>query len=325
MAWTFNGTGSQTTLPSGSYLDIPNGDWSFTGWFRIPTNLGSEYRRIVGWGTRVATPHVQVYVAENGVGPLADRNHLGARVIDPSGNDTGVIKVTGLNLSNNLNKWLAWTLTHNGSNDTTYLRVFRASTGITYSATSVQALAGISNTDISEPLYIGSLNDGVDATRFKGDLAETSFMSGTFLDFESNWQGFTHGRRGFRLPDVAWNVPMLGDRTEVWGTGDSIITPTSTNVSTATYDNPQLQLITPQPKHIPYESTDPLLQSINNTLNFVQVAEQNRIIVLSANNALNLVQSELCACDVPVSAGNSLTLSDVAGRTMEFSDRKSVV
>ena len=325
MAWTFNSVGSQTTLPSGAHLDIPNGDWSFTGWFRLASNAGTEYRRLLGWGTRAATPHVQVYVAENLAAVTADRNHLGARFIDPSGNDTGVMKVTSFNLSNNLNKWLGWSFTHNGSNNTTYLRIFDTEARVFYAATSVQALGSLDNTDITEPLYIGSLNDGVDSRRFDGDMAEMSFRPNLYLDTDASWIGFVRGSRGFRSPDVAWNVPMLGDRTEVWGTGDSVITPTSTNVATATYDGPQLQLISPQPKHIPYSSVDPLDQSVNNTLNFVQSAVSPRTFRPSPASTLNFVQAEICARDVPVVAGSSLTLSDVAGRTMEFSGEHVLV
>ena len=318
MAWTFNAVGSQTTLPSGPYLDIPNGDWSFTGWFRLPSNAGVEYRRLLGWGTRTATPHVQIYVAENNVALAADRNHLGARLIDPSGNDTGVLKVTGLNLSDNLNKWLAWTFTHNSSVNTTYLRIFDPSVG-TWTATSVQALDGIDNTDITEPIYIGALNDGLDSRRFDGDMAEISFTPGLFLDFNTIWKSFTHGSRGFRPPNVAWNVPMLGDRTEVWGTGNSIITPTSTNVATTVYDGPPLQLITPQPKHTPYVSSDPLAQSVNNTLSFTQNADSQQIFLRPASSTLNFMQMGMCCIDIPVLASNTLTLSGTAGRTMEFS------
>jgi hypothetical protein len=328
MAWTFNGTGSQTTLPSGSYLDIPDGDWAFTGWFRLPTNNGTNIRRLLAWGTPAATPHLQVFVVEDNAG-FSNDDRLCARYVDAAGNNTTVMWPFFV-LSNHLNKWIGWTFTHNGSNNTTYLRVYDPANGATYTDTSAQAVGTCDNTDITEPLYLGASNAGTDATRFKGDLAETTFIPGLFLDFNITWPSFIHGVRGYcctRGTGNGWNVPMLGDRTEVWGTGNTIITPSSTNVATATYDNPQLRLITKRAPILLEGVAELPTQNVSSTLNFVQDASVPLIpetFFPTPNSTLNFVQTAEGVRDVPASANSTLTLSDVAGQTKEFSGNSAL-
>ncbi len=326
MSWTFNGTGSQTSLPSGSYLNIPDGDWSFTGWFRLSTTNGTNIRRLLGWGTPTATPHIQIFVVEDNAG-FSNDDRFCARYVDAAGNNTTVIWPFFV-LSDHLDKWLGWTFTHDGSNDTTYIRVYDTTTNLTYSANSVQAVGTCDNTDIVEPLYLGAVNLATDVSRFKGDLADATFMPGVFLDFATVWKSFTHGTRGFRgTPGdgTGWNVPMLRDRTEVWGTGNSIITPTSTNIITSTSDQPPLQLITPR-KLISLEAgAAELPHNVESTLNFVQGALIQGTASPTPNSTLNLVHVAAGVRDVHVSAGSSLTLSDVAGRTLEFSGEHVLV
>lgn len=240
MAWTFNGSGSQTTIPNGSHQDIPNGDWSFGGWFRIASNNNSDYRRIFSWGTPGGTPHVQVFIPGDGTG-VSNTDHLSARVIGVSGSDTGIIYIPGLWLTSHTNKWLPWTLTHDDSANTTWLRILDRSTSTYYSANSVIGLGAITSTNIAEVTYIGATNNGNDSARFQGDMAEMFFLPGVFFDVNT-WHGFIHGGRPHRYQDRkngGWYVPMLGDRAdEEW---IAHVTPSSTNVATTIFDGPPVQ------------------------------------------------------------------------------------
>ena len=320
MAWTFNSVGSKAQLPSGSYLDIPNGDWSFSGWFRQATNSGTTYRRLLTWGVAGDTPSLQVFVVgSNGAIP-DEKNHLGARFIDPSGNTVGALTVDSFVLSTNLNKWLGWILTHDDSTDTTYLQLYDSDTNLFYSTSSVQALGGISDSDIVTPFQVGGPITALDSLRFKGDLAEMSFVPGLFAGPNQAARGLLHGSRGFRLGggwDGGWNLPMLGGRTELWGTGNSVVTPNTTNVTLTTYDGPPLRLIGRAPPQMVLD--DPLEPHATSTLAFVSSAGSNHQPPVSTSNTLSFTQNVVAVRDVPVSANNILTLTDVAGQTFTLS------
>lgn len=318
MAWTFNGVGSEANLPSGSYLDIPDGDWTFSGWFRLAANSHNDYKRMATWGTRAATPHLQVYVAGTTVGAAAQRDHLGARYTDPSGAGTGIMFVDDRALSFHLDKWWLWIFSHDSSTNTTYLQLYDPSTDELFTDTQVQAVAGCDNTDITDPFHIGALNSGVNDERFIGDLAETSFVPGLFAGPDAAALGIGHGARGFRLGG-GWNLPMLGGRTELWRPDNSIITPNTTNVTLTTYDGPPLRLINPQSPPLTGVSADPLLPSVTSELSFVQSATKAQVCPLSANNALTFAHTVATGRLVPVSADNTLTLTGVAGQTFELS------
>jgi len=323
MAWTFNGTGSQTTIPNGSHLNIPDGDWGFYGWFRLESDLsGTAIRRLLAWGTPAATPHLQIFYIEKDSG-FGNADRLSGRFIDAAGNDTGII-YPNFTLSNHLSDWLGWCFTHEESTNTTRIRIFDTVTRFTYTQTSVQALGAVSTANIGGPLYIGATNAGTNTTRFKGDMYEVTYTPNLNLDFNTIWGAYNRGKRGFRSSSVGWSVPMLGDRTEVWGSGNTIITPSSTNVSTATYDNPQLEL-TSRRRLVTLEGREDLAtQNVTSTLNFTQNAA-TPLQEVSANNTLNFVQSLLCCTDIPASASNALTLTDVAGQTLELSGNNVMV
>jgi hypothetical protein len=264
MAWTFNGTGSQVRIPDGSHLDIPNGDWSFAGWFRVSDNSDSNYKRLLAWGAPGGTPHVQVFLPGTGLG-ATNNDHLGARFIGTGGADTGILYSPGFAISDHYDEWIAWCLTHEDATNTTYLRVLDRSTSTFYTSSNAIAIGSV---NIAEDLYIGASNAGTDSTRWVGDMAEMSFFDGLYMNV-NQFHGFVHGGRGFRFPECAWNLPMLGGREEIWSPGNSIITPNTVNVSTATYDGPQLQLITPRIE----DTLEVILnQSADNTLNMTQNA-----------------------------------------------------
>ena len=325
MAWTFNSVGSKAQLPSGSYLDIPNGDWSFSGWFRQATNSGTTYRRLLTWGVAGDTPSLQVFVVgSNGAIP-DEKNHLGARFIDPSGNTVGALTVDSFVLSTNLNKWLGWILTHDDSTDTTYLQLYDSATSLFYSSSSVQALGAIDNTDIVTAMQVGGPITALDSLRFKGDMAEVSFVPGLFAGPNQAARGLLHGSRGFRLGggwEGGWNLPMLGGRTELWGTGNSVITPNTTNVTLTTYDGPPLRLIGRAPPEMLLD--DPLVPHATSTLAFVQGVGTNKMPPVSANNTLTLTHNAEAIRDVPAPAANILTLTDVAGLTFELSANQAL-
>jgi hypothetical protein len=323
MAWTFNGVGSEANLPSGPYLDVPDGDWTFSGWFRLAGNSHNTFKRIASWGTRAATPHIQVYVAGDNVGGTSQRDHLGGRFKDPAGNDTGIMFVDDRALTFHLDKWMCWIFSHDGSTNTTYLQLYDPATDELFTDTSVQALGGIDNTDITDPFHIGALNTGLADDRFIGDLAETSFVPGLFAGPDAAGLGISHGARTFRL-GAGWNLPMLGGRTELWCPDNAVVTPNTTNVTLTTYDGPPLRLISPQPMPLTGTAMNPLTPSLESTLNFVQVGRANQVCHLTVNDALNLTHNADSGRLLPVSADNTLTLVGTAGQTFELSANQAL-
>jgi hypothetical protein len=232
--------------------------------------------------------------------------------------------VDTLVLSSYLDTWLGWIFTHDESTDTTYLQIYNSATGNMHSTSSVQALDALDTGDLSDPFHIGALNTGVDTERFIGDLAETCFIPGLFLDPAGGAAGFFHGARGFRLGG-GWNLPMLGGRTELWQPDNTIVTPNTTNVTLTTYDGPPLRLITPQPIPETGVVADPLLPIIGSTLNFAHVAVATKLLTdLSGTSNLGLTQNAVAVRDIPKSANNVLTLTDVAGQTFTVSREQAL-
>jgi hypothetical protein len=174
MAWTFNGTGSQVRIPDGAHLDIPGGDWTFAGWFRVSDNSDSNYKRLLAWGTPGGTPHVQVFLPGTGLG-ATNNDHLSARFIGTCGADTGILYSSAFAVSSRLNQWLVWALTHDDSTDTTYLKILDRQTSTFYTDSSVISIGSV---NIAEDLYVGADNTANDSTRFVGDMAEVVFLPG---------------------------------------------------------------------------------------------------------------------------------------------------
>jgi hypothetical protein len=344
MAWTFNGTGSQVRVPDGSHLDIPNGDWSYVGWFRVSDNSDSNYKRILAWGTAGATPHVQVFIPGTGLG-VTNNDHLSARVIGTGGADTAVLFPSGFAISSHYDEWIAWTLTHENATNTTYLKILDRGAHTIYSDS---AVLGLGTMNIAEDLYVGGNNSGTDAARFVGDMAHVAFLPGLYMD-NHQFHGFIHGGQPYRYPECTLHIPMFGDREEIWtpGTG-APITPNTVNISTATYDGPQMQMITPR-REDAMEETDPvpvrvsrqfseamvtetpdvrvsqqflmvlqsdqpvLNESASSTISFVQTVT-TPLTYVSANNALGLTDTAVGVRDLPVSVSSTLTLSSLGGR-----------
>jgi hypothetical protein len=289
MAWTFNATGSQVRIPDGAHLDVPNGDWSFCGWFRVSDNTGTNFRRIISWGTPGGNPHVQVFVP--GISAAGtNKDKLSARVKDSSGNDSTILFNPSFAISGNYDEWLAWCLTHDDSTNNTVLHVYDTSSGTVYTDYQVQALASI---NIAADLYVGATSSGSNNDRFLGDLAETAFFSGLFMDNVA-FARWTRGR-SHRYPDVSWYLPMLGDREEDWGPTHQ--TPNTTNVATTEYTHPPVMRMSPY-----------MIGSDDGAQQIASGVTHNE----SVNHAMTLVDS--AGRVLPVSIGHTMTLTSGAAK-----------
>jgi len=307
MAWTFNGTGSQVRIPDGAHLDIPGGDWTFAGWFRQSDNSDSNFKRILCWGTPGGTPHVQVFLPGTGVGDT-NNDHLSARVIGTGGADTGILFSTGYALSDNLDQWHPWCLTHDDSSNTTYLKILDRSSSTFYTDSSVVSLGSM---NIAEDLYLGATNAGTDSTRWVGDMADVAFFPGLYFD-NNQWHGYIHGGRAFRFPECSWHAPMLSEREEIWATGNSIITPNTTNISTNTvFDNPQIQTITPKIEDA-MEETDPVT---------IRVTRQVSEVLYTETPEVRLTQQYIMVLEGPL-VGDEETVNQAMSITDDASYTK---
>lgn len=242
MGWNYNGN-AHVTLANDPALNIPDGSWTFCGWFRVSGNAGSNYPRLFCWGTPGATPHIQVLLPQAGTG-IANADRLTARVIDAAGQDTGAFYIAGQPITNHLNKWMAWCLTHDSGSNTTYLRLLDRPAMTYYTASQVRALGAITTANIAAPLYLGATSN-LGGDRWVGDLADFAFIPGTFFD-ENTWHGYVHGGRAYRFPGCSWYVPMIGGRYEEWR---DQLTVANTG-TTGSVGHPQVQLITPKSYNI---------------------------------------------------------------------------
>jgi len=95
------------------------------------------------------------------------------------------------------------------------------------------------------------------------------------------------------------------------------------------YDNPQLQIISRRTRVTPESSAAALpTQNVSHTLNFVQTGSVPYVpetFLPTPNNTLNLVSTAIGVRNIPAAAGSSLTLSDVAGQTLELSGNHVLV
>ncbi len=242
MGWYFDGT-DHVTLGNDSAQDIPNGDWTICGWFRVAGNSGTNYPKLLCWGTPGGTPHVQIFLAQSSTG-VGNADTLSACFIGPGAVDTGILYNASFAVSSHTDKWIPWCLTHDEATDTTYLRVYDTATGTTYNDSSVVALPAITNTDITGAMYIGSSVSGGN-DRIAGDLADFAFLPGVYFD-DGHWQAYIRGGRANRFPSCQWYLPMLGGRYEDW---KNQLTVTNTG-SAASTGHPPLQLITPKHHNI---------------------------------------------------------------------------
>jgi hypothetical protein len=132
-------------------------------------------------------------------------------------------------------EWVAWGLTYEASTNTYYLRVLDRALNTYYTDSQIRTCAGM---NIAASAYIGANSGG---NQWVGDLSETAFMDGTFMEV-NNFHGFIHGARGHRWPTTKWYLPMLGDRYDEWRAGIAV---TNTNIS-AGDSEPQLTTFTPR-------------------------------------------------------------------------------
>jgi hypothetical protein len=291
MAWTFNGVGSQVRLGDDSALTIPNSDWSICGWFKQDSNAGNYYRRLLCWGTPGGTPHVQILAAGTTTNVI-NEDHLTARVIGTGGADTGVFYIPGKTLSSLTGSWVACTLTHQNSTNTTYIRLLDRANHVYYSGNSVIGLGAI---DISEDLYLGATNGGADSARFVGDLAEWAFFPGTYMD-NDDFHGFVHGGRSWRYPDCAWNVPMLREREEEW---KAQLTVNTVNIDNNAADHPQLV---------------PAMWSLVRDVQAVEVDEAAGGLDQTVTHTMNLTDTTAAVRDLPRSASHTINFVSLGGR-----------
>jgi len=264
MGWYHDGT-AYATMANDPALTIPNDDWGFVGWFRLPAgNPGSDSPKILAWGTPGATPHVQIYVTQ-----ASSSDRLRARYINSAGGDTGILSISAINLSTYAGEWMAFCLTHDKSINTTYLRLLIRSIHTIYIDSVYPAYTPITdNTDIPADMYLGCSSDlGTDY--FVGDIAELAFIPGTFFD-ENTFHGFCHGSRGNKFPGCAWHVPMLGGRVEEWK-NQLVITPT--NIADSE-NHPPVSLITPKIMAAPRPENHQLLShslSLTDSLTSIKI------------------------------------------------------